>query len=827
MEQNYDFMTIEKKWRDYWQSSGFNRAELDQDRPKYYVLEMFPYPSGALHMGHIRNYSIGDVLARYKMMQGYNVLHPMGWDAFGLPAENAAIQRGIHPVRWTEDNIASMRRQQKQLGTSYDWEREIATCHPDYYRWTQYLFLLFYRLGLAYRQKAAVNWCPTCQTVLANEQVINGYCWRCDTQVSNKELAQWFFRITDYADRLLEDLNLLTGWPESVKTMQANWIGRSEGAEIQFPIKGRDEIVTVFTTRHDTIYGVTYMAMAPEHPLVMTLVAGTEYENVVREFAENSRRRRERGTVPEDMAKEGAYLGVNAINPLSGEEIPIWVTDYVLMGYGTGAVMGVPAHDTRDFEFAEKYGIAKRVVIVPEKGAPGNELTEAYIGEGYLINSGLFDGLPIEEAQKAIAAYLEKKGLGRSAISYKLRDWLISRQRYWGAPIPIIYCEDCGAVPVPEDQLPVILPENMEFKPGVISSLAQVEEFVHTTCPCCGRPAKRETDTMDTFICSSWYYFRYADPKNDTAPFNKKAVNYWLPVDQYIGGIEHAVLHLLYSRFFTKVLYDDGRLDYSEPFKNLLTQGMVTKDGAKMSKSKGNIVTPEEIFNKYGVDTARIFILFASPPERDLDWNEQGVEGSWRFLNRVWRLVNNNEQIFSSTDANVELQVTSIVDRALERQVHETIKKVTEDIEERFSFNTAISAIMELVNGVYRYQDQVSDEEQNRVLLRVALENIILLLAPFAPYLTEEMWQSMGKKKSVHKQKWPTYNYEALLKEETTIVVQINGKLRDRLQVPSDIPREELEILAFNLKRVQTITRGKEIVKVIYVPGRLINIVVK
>ncbi|NLP18820.1 MAG: leucine--tRNA ligase [Firmicutes bacterium] len=827
MDQHYDFARIEQKWKKYWEEEDLYKVHIDPGRPKYYVLEMFPYPSGELHMGHIRNYSIGDVVARFHTMKGYNVLHPMGWDAFGMPAENAAIERGIYPAQWTASNIASMHRQQQEFGLSYDWDREVATCHPDYYRWTQWLFLLFYQRGLAYKHKAEVNWCPSCQTVLANEQVVSGNCWRCDSQVVKKELEQWFFRITDYAERLLKDLDTLEGWPESVKIMQANWIGRSEGAEIIFPIKGRDDTIKVFTTRQDTIYGATYMVLAPEHPLVMDFVRGTKREEPVQRFVQEAIRRRGETVDPEELGKEGIFLGAYAINPFNGEEIPIWVADYVLMEYGTGAVMGVPAHDDRDFEFTDLHGIPKRIVIMPEKGAPiPEEMSEAYAADGYLVNSGPFDGLAVKEAQEAIADYLEEKGIGRRAVSYKLRDWLVSRQRYWGAPIPIVYCDHCGVVPVPMDELPVMLPEKVVFKPGTISSLAHMEDFVHTTCPQCGGPARRETDTMDTFICSSWYYFRYADARNEEAPFGKEAVDYWLPVDQYIGGIEHAVLHLLYSRFFTKVLYDAGLVKCQEPFTRLLTQGMVIKDGHKMSKSKGNVVTPEEIIGKYGADTARLFTLFASPPERDLDWSDQGVEGAWRFLNRVWRLVHNNLDVFQEKELNAPA-TTGFADKNLRYKLHDTIKRVTEDVEKRFGFNTAISTIMELVNEIYRYRDQLAGKELNTALLRESLEKTILLLAPFAPYLTEELWHTIGYGDSVHRQRWPDYDEEALIQEEVQIVVQVNGRLRERIRVPVNLPQEELEERALGLERIQGLTAGKEIVKIINVPGRLINIVVK
>ncbi|MDI3538782.1 MAG: leucyl-tRNA synthetase [Bacillota bacterium] len=825
-EDRYDFRKIEAKWQRIWEEQGIYRVPNRSDRPNYYVLEMFPYPSGALHMGHVRNYSIGDVVARFKTMQGYNVLHPMGWDAFGMPAENAAIQHGTHPAEWTRKNIANMKAQQKQLGTSYDWEREVTTCNPDYYRWTQWMFLLMYKRGLAYKKKAPVNWCPSCQTVLANEQVIDGECWRCGTAVTKKDLEQWFFKITDYAERLLEDLSLLSGWPERVRVMQENWIGKSVGARVTFPLVGREGGITVFTTRQDTLYGVTFMVLAPEHPLVMELVKGTEREEEVREFVEKCRRQSEIVRAAQDTEKEGLDLGTYCINPLTGEKVPVWVANYVLMEYGTGAVMGVPAHDQRDFEFAKKYGFPIRVVIEPEgETLNAAAMTAAYAEPGVLVNSGPFTGLPNEEAKEKIAAYLEEKGWGERTVAYKLRDWLVSRQRYWGAPIPIIYCPKCGTVPVPEEDLPVLLPENVKFDPGVISPLAHVPEFVNTTCPRCGAPARRETDTMDTFICSSWYYYRYTDPKNDKAPFSKEAVEAWLPVDQYIGGIEHAVLHLLYSRFFTKVLYDAGLVNCVEPFTNLLTQGMVIKDGAKMSKSKGNVVSPEEIFAKYGADTARLFILFAAPPDKDLEWSDQGVEGAWRFLGRVWRLVMANKELFAKKgDGPGDL---AREDRDLRRKVHATLKKVTEDISERFNFNTAIAAIMELVNEIYRYQENIPTENQKDFVLREALETLLLMLAPFAPHITEELWHQIGHTESIHCQSWPKWDEEALAAEEITVVVQVNGRLRDRLVVPAGIPESEIEQLALRLEKVQAQLDGKKVVKVINVPGKLVNIVVR
>jgi leucyl-tRNA synthetase len=824
-EEHYNFKEIETKWQQVWEERRSHRVENKSDRPNYYVLEMFPYPSGALHMGHIRNYSIGDVVARFKTMRGFNVLHPMGWDAFGMPAENAAIKHGTHPAEWTKQNIAKMRAQQKQLGTSYDWEREVATCLPDYYRWTEWMFLLMYKRGLAYKRKAPVNWCPSCQTVLANEQVVEGGCWRCGSGVVKKELEQWFFKITDYADRLLEDLSLLGGWPERVRIMQEHWIGKSVGAEVTFSLPGQERGITVFTTRQDTLYGVTFMVLAAEHPLVLELVKGSDREAAVREFVEKCRRQHEMARPGEeaDQEKEGLDLGVHCINPVNGEKVPIWVANYVLMGYGTGAVMGVPAHDQRDFEFARKYDLPVRVVVQPEGEVLDPDLmTEAVPAAGVLVNSGPFNGLESELAKDKIADYLEANGWGKRAVTYRLRDWLVSRQRYWGAPIPIVYCDSCGTVPVPEEDLPVMLPENIKFDPGVVSPLAQIPEFVNTTCPQCGGPARRETDTMDTFICSSWYYYRYTDPKNDQAPFSKEAVDSWLPVDQYIGGIEHAVLHLLYSRFFTKVLYDAGLVSNVEPFTNLLTQGMVIKDGAKMSKSKGNVVNPEEIFAKYGADTARLFILFAAPPDKDLDWSDQGVEGAWRFLNRVWRLVMGNKTVVSSP-AN-EYSLLERADRDLRRKVHATIKKVSEDIEERFNFNTAIAAIMEMVNEIQRY---LENDRQHRGVVREALETLLLLLAPFAPHITEELWYQIGHTDSIHRQSWPQWDDKALAQEEITIVVQVNGRLRDRLVVAAGSPPEEVERLALKLEKVQSQIEGKKVVKVINVPGKLLNIVAK
>nr|WP_320146079.1 leucine--tRNA ligase [uncultured Anaeromusa sp.] len=827
IENKYVPFEIERKWQEKWHEESLYKTSLNRQKPEYYVLEMFPYPSGNLHMGHVRNYSIGDVIARFKMMQGYNVLHPMGWDAFGMPAENAAIKNGIHPANWTWSNIDNMRRQQQELGLSYDWSREVATCHPEYYRWTQWLFLLFLERGLAYKKKASVNWCDECNTVLANEQVIDGHCWRCDSAVVKKDLEQWFFRITDYADRLLEDLDELKGWPERVKTMQENWIGRSEGAEFSFDLPELGEKIPVYTTRQDTVFGVSYVVLAPEHPLVEKMIEGRPEEAAVRAFVEKVRSMNEISRTSSETEKEGIFTGVYAIHPFTGEPIPVWVANYVLYEYGTGAVMGVPAHDERDWVFAGKYSLPKKVVVQPEGQVLDVTTMEgAYDGAGVLIDSGCFSGLGNEAAKSAIASWLEDQGVGTKRVNYRLRDWLVSRQRYWGAPIPVIYCPTCGVVPVPQEDLPVLLPENVRFDAGVVSPLADAEDFVKCTCPKCGGAARRETDTMDTFICSSWYYLRYADPRNTQAPFDMGKGDYWMPVDQYIGGIEHAILHLLYSRFFTKVLKDAGLINANEPFKNLLTQGMVLKDGSKMSKSKGNVVAPGEIVEKYGADTARLFILFAAPPERDLEWSEQGVEGAFRFLGRFWRIVLHYAQFTSAAESGeyVPEQLEKEA-KELRRTLHATIKKVTEDVEQRFNFNTAISSIMELVNAMYALK-----EEPKALVSGLAQELVsssLRLIAPFAPHMAEELWQLTGGNGSVHKQSWPVYDEAALQVEEVELVLQINGKVRDKIVVPVGLSAAELESLAMGQERVQQAIVDKKIVKVICVPQKLVNIVVK
>ncbi|WP_371368681.1 Leucine--tRNA ligase [Sporomusa rhizae] len=826
MNEKYMPHEIEAKWQKLWAENDAFSNTINRQRPEYYVLEMFPYPSGNLHMGHVRNYSIGDVIARFKVMQGYNVLHPMGWDAFGMPAENAAIKNGIHPSSWTWDNIANMRNQQQELGLSYDWDREVATCHPHYYHWTQWLFLLFFERGLAYKKKAAVNWCNDCNTVLANEQVVDGRCWRCDSVVVKKDLEQWFLKITDYADRLLADLSELKGWPDRVKTMQENWIGRSEGAEFSFAVPEINDKIPVYTTRHDTVFGVSYIVLAPEHVLVDKLIAGKPEEQAVRTFIERVRNQSEIARTSTETEKEGIFTGAYAVHPFTGEPVPIWIANYVLVEYGTGAVMGVPAHDQRDWDFANKYGLPKKIVVQPVgKELSLSDMTEAYGGQGTMANSGEFSGLDNEAGKVRIAQWFEEQGIGKRRVNYRLRDWLISRQRYWGAPIPIIYCPECGTVPVPKDQLPVLLPENVDFTSGSVSPLAKAEDFINCTCPKCGGKARRETDTMDTFICSSWYYFRYTSPHTTDQPFEPDKANYWMPVDQYIGGIEHAILHLLYSRFFTKVLKDAGLVNVNEPFKNLLTQGMVIKDGAKMSKSKGNVVAPGEIISKYGADTARMFILFAAPPERDLEWSDQGVEGAYRFLNRLWRIVDHYTTLIGTEASEYDPKQLSKPEKELRRILHVTIKRVTEDIGQRFNFNTAISAIMELVNAMYAIKDQ--GVTINSGLAREVVGSLLKMLAPFAPHITEELWQETIAEGSVHKQFWPTFDAAAMEVEEVEVVLQINGKVRDKVVVSAGLTPKELEKTALEQEKVRELIAGKEVVKVISVPQKLVNIVVK
>lgn len=828
IQEKYAPHDIEAKWQKYWEENKTFKVEMDKDKPKSYVLEMFPYPSGNLHMGHVRNYSIGDVIARFRTMKGFNVLHPMGWDSFGMPAENAAIKHNIPPKKWTLENIANMTRQLKALGLSYDWDREVTTCKEDYYKWTQWFFELFYKRGLAVKKESAVNWCDTCNTVLANEQVIDGKCWRCDHEVVKKDLSQWFFKITDYADELLKDLDLLPGWPERVKTMQHNWIGRSEGLEFSFEIPALNDTVAVYTTRPDTAYGVTFMALAAEHPLLKKICENNPKADEINAFCERVRNQSEIERTSSESEKEGVFTGVYCINPFTGRKVEIWVTNYVLYDYGTGAVMGVPTGDQRDWMFADKYGIEKIVTICPiGKELKLEEMTCAYEEkEGMLVNSGEFTGMEMHKAMSAIMDKAEAEGFGKRRVNYRLRDWLISRQRYWGAPIPIIYCPHCGEVLVPEDQLPVRLPEDVSFTAGAKSPLATSEEFLHCKCPKCGADATRETDTMDTFLCSSWYYLRYTDAHNDKMPFDKELNNYWGPVDQYIGGIEHAILHLLYSRFFVKVLRDAGLVDYDEPFSNLLTQGMVIKDGAKMSKSLGNVVSPEEILSKYGADTARLFILFAAPPERELEWSDQGVEGSFRFLNRIWRIVQAFEPVLAQKVTEYDHSNLTEADKDLRRVLHNSIKKVTNDIETRFNFNTAISTMMELVNALYAYKEAA--KEPNAGLVYEAISDIIKMMSPFVPHITEELWRgAIDANSSVHEQSWPEFDEEALKVDNVEIVLQVNGKVRGRLTVPAEATKEELEKIAMTDANVQAHIGDATVRKVICVPGRLVNIVAK
>ncbi|HEX9078005.1 MAG TPA: leucine--tRNA ligase [Desulfuromonadaceae bacterium] len=822
VDQKYNPKDIEQKWQQQWEENTTFAVTEDAAQPKYYLLEMFPYPSGRIHMGHVRNYSIGDVIGRFKRMRGFNVLHPMGWDAFGMPAENAAIQNKSHPAKWTYENIAYMRGQLKKMGLSYDWGREVATCDVEYYRWEQKIFLEMFARGLAYKKTSFVNWCPNCETVLANEQVEDGACWRCDSEVTQKELDQWFFRITDYAEELLEWTNRLPGWPERVLVMQRNWIGKSYGCEIDFPLEGSPDAIRVFTTRQDTVFGATFMSLAPEHPLARQLTTPdrtAEVEAFIEKVKKTDRIKR----TAEDFEKEGVFTGSYCINPLTKVRMPIYLANFVLMDYGTGAVMAVPTHDQRDFEFARKYGLPLRVVIQPrgETLDPAT-MTAAFTEVGALANSGQFDGMASDAAKEAIADFLQEGGIGRKTVNFRLRDWGISRQRYWGNPIPVIYCDNCGVVPVPEKDLPVRLPMDVAFTGEGGSPLAKLDSFITCTCPKCGKSARRETDTMDTFVESSWYFLRYCCPDFAGGALDRERVDYWMSVDQYIGGIEHAVLHLLYARFFTKVLRDLGYIGCDEPFTNLLTQGMVIKDGAKMSKSKGNVVDPNALIDKYGADTARLFSLFAAPPEKDLDWSDQGVDGSFRFLNRIWKLVHERLGLIRNAGP-VDPSALGPEERALRRCVHKTIKKVTEDVEERFHFNTAIAAVMELLNVL---QDADPGVAGNGPLMKEALESVILLLAPFVPHITEELWQQVGHDIPLSATAWPEYDRDAVVDEELLVVVQVNGKLRSKLTVAVGTDEEALKAMALADDKVLPFLEGKQVRKVICVPGKLVNIVV-
>ena len=810
-EKQYDHSQIELKWHERWKDADFYKAEENSAKPKFYVLEMLPYPSGTLHIGHIRNYSIGDALARYKWMRGFNVLHPMGWDAFGLPAENAAIQNNRPPREWTLHNIAAMKKTHRRFGFSYDWDREVSTCEPEYYRWNQWFFLKMLERGLAYRKKALVNWCPKCATVLANEQVVEGCCWRHeDTPVEQRALDQWFLKITDYADQLLEDMaQLEDGWPERVLTMQRNWIGRSEGTEADFKLAETGEPVRVFTTRVDTIYGATCVIVAPEHPLNEQLL---DAEGKSRAKAMiDARANRD----PADIEKEGFFTGHYALNPYSGERVPVWVGNFVLMGYGTGAIMAVPAHDERDFEFCKKYGILIRPVIRPVDGPPAENPKQAFTEDGIVENSGPWSGLHSEEARRKMSVHAQEKGFGKAAITYRIKDWGISRQRYWGTPIPVIHCPKCGIVPVPENQLPVLLPDRIEITGSGRSPLENVPEFVNVVCPRCGGPARRETDTMDTFIDSSWYFYRYCDPCNDRMPFDPAKIAYWFEIDQYIGGVEHAILHLIYSRFFTKMMRDIGLIKNSEPARRLFTQGMVIAEGAKMSKSKGNVVGADMLAEKFGADTARMFVLFAAPPEKEVDWRTEGAEGIYRFLGRVYRFATRN---IGRTD----FPAPSETDRKILRKLHQTLRKITDDFETRWHFNTCISSIMELVNVLYAEEDKISAQPMCE-----AVQKLGLMLAPFAPYLSQEIWDELGKAGPVFRQPWPSFDPELAKEDEAEVVVQVNGKLRGRIHVPFGTPAAEFEALAKSDEKVKPFLDGKQILKVITVPDKLVNFVVK
>ena len=830
MKDSYFPQEIEKKWQKIWEDTGVFKTHDSSKKPKYYALSMFPYPSGKLHMGHVRNYTITDVIARFKKAQGYNVLHPMGWDSFGLPAENAAMKHGADPAKWTDENIAYMTKQLKMLGLSYDWDREVATCKPEYYKWTQWLFLQLYKKGLAYKKEAAVNWCDKCATVLANEQVIDGKCWRCDSVVEKKYLSQWFLKITDYADVLLKDLDKLEGWGDNVKTMQANWIGKSHGAIFKFKVKEIPGMeVPVYTTRPDTVHGITYLVVAPEYKDIEKLTT-PENKQAVEEYRANARKMTEIERLSNDRVKTGVPLGTHCINPFNGEEFPLWTADYALVEYGTGAVMAVPTHDSRDFEFAKKYNLPLKAVISPrDKTLDVSEMTDAYTEEGVLINSNEFDGMKNTEAKKAITEKAVKEGFGEFKTQYRLRDWLISRQRYWGAPIPVVYCDKCGIQPVPEEQLPVLLPKDVDFSVVGKSPITTSKTFVETTCPVCGGPAHRETDTMDTFICSSWYYLRYADAKNDKKPFDKNLVNKWLPVDQYVGGIEHAILHLLYSRFFTKALRDLGLLDFDEPFKNLLTQGMVLKDGSKMSKSKGNTVDPDEIFENYGADTARLFILSDSPPARDFDWSDAGVEGCYKFLNRVWRLISSNAE-----DINLDIpeikagMLKSKTNDDLVRVVNMAIKGITNDISNDFQFNTVISKYRELTNAIYDWRGAKKElDEEDKLVLSYSIVSLIKLMSPVAVHLTEEAWHELGGQGSIHEQDWCEWNEDLAKASSMTLVVQVNGKVKDKIEVDEGLSQDEMKEHALNSEKIQNAISGKTIVKTIVVPKKLVNIVIK
>ena len=829
MKDSYPFREIEAKWQGAWDEKAVFEAAEDPGRPKYYCLEMYPYPSGRIHMGHVRNYSIGDVLSRFWLMRGFNVLHPIGWDALGMPAENAAIKHGIHPQKWTLDNIANMKSQLKRLGFSYDWSREVNTCLPEYYKWNQWIFLKMLERGLAFRKKSWVNWCPQCQTVLANEQAAGGGCWRCESPVELKEMEHWFLKITAYAQELLDGHRELGKWPEHVIQMQRNWIGPSEGALITFRLEGGGPGIEVFTTRVDTIFGATFMLLSPDHPLSRELLAGSpEKESLRADMARRGREARMRKLLGEEE-KEGLDTGRKVINPFSGEAVPVWIANYVLMDYGTGAVMAVPAHDQRDFEFARKYSLPVRVVIAPEGGTPPAAPEAAATDEyGVLVDSGPFSGLKSAEAMDRMSALAEARGFGRKSITYRLRDWGISRQRYWGTPIPVIFCDRCGIVGVPYEDLPVELPRDVEFTGEEGSPLEKVPSFVETACPKCGGPARRETDTMDTFFDSSWYFFRYASPHKDDGPFDPAAAAHWLPVDLYIGGVEHAILHLIYARFFTRVLRDLGDSPVSEPFPHYLAQGMVTKDGSAMSKSKGNVVDPDDMLAGYGADALRLFILFASPPEREFAWNEDGIEGCSKFLNRVWTLVHENLDLFEASGSSGAALTAATAGAGLEllKKTHQTIRKVTDDIGKRFHLNTAVSAMMELYNLAKKDKDALRPTAEGRTALKLAVEALIVLLSPFTPHICEELWEATGHRGFLARQPWPAFDPELAREDRVTVVVQVNGKLRERFEADAAAAEDEIKATALGLERVSAAIAGKTVRKVICIGNKLVNIVV-
>ncbi len=824
---DYKPESVEKKWQRLWEEQNLFRTEEDKTKEKYYLLEMFPYPSGRIHMGHVRNYTIGDVVARYKRMKGFNVLHPMGWDAFGLPAENAAIASGVPPKKWTYENIDYMRSQLKRMGFSYDWEREFATCDPEYYKWEQLFFIKMFEKGLVYRDRCFVNWCDRCKTVLANEQVEGGLCWRCGSQVILKEYDQWFFKITAYAQELLDDIDKLSGgWPERVLSMQRNWIGRSTGTLVKFKLEDVPGEIEVFTTRPDTLYGATFMSLAPEHPLVKTLVKGTDRETEVLDFVEDTLMEDRFTRTSDQYEKKGVFTGRYCINPITGAKMPIYVANFVLYDYGTGAVMAVPAHDQRDFEFAKKYGLPIIVVIEP-RGEHLDPLTmeQAYEDDGILVNSGPFNGLENRDAMAKITSRLEEMGMGSSTVNFRIRDWGISRQRYWGAPIPMVYCERCGVQPVRVEDLPILLPEGVEITGKGVSPLQDMEDFINTTCPKCGGPARRETDTMDTFVESSWYFIRYCSPHTNDRPFDEDKVRYWMPVDQYIGGIEHAILHLLYARFFTKVLRDLGYVEIDEPFGRLLTQGMVIKDGAKMSKSKGNVVDPADMINTYGADATRLFCLFAAPPEKDMDWSDQGIEGSYRFLGRLWRLVDELKDRLKGLEVEPGSKTGKLELEGIKKKTHQTIKKVTEDIDKRFRFNTAIASMMELVNELYKVKDTIPDKREELAVIKEAIENLVIMLSPFVPHIADELWHMLGHKGMLLEHPWPEYDAGWAEKTTITLAVQVNGKLRATLKVAKDILEEDATHMALSEQNVKRFVNNNKVVRVIYVPNRIINII--